>query len=99
MRKHRLKYPQKCPNCDESFVDGDAHILKYAVTGCQKLKVDEDGISYPRGLMKPSPMLCMCSSCNTRVFPQSRVDDDAEQPQELTEAEKPKRGRPRKGAK
>lgn len=93
-QKRKIIYPQKCSKCGESFAHGSkSHVLKYAVSGCQLLNVDEEGRTHLKDITRPAPTVCMCSSCGTRFFPEIIKDGGPDTPKV---DEKPKRGRPRK---
>lgn len=63
----RNVYPVKCPHCGVDLTNG-AGVLKYSVTGCQKLRIKGNGLSEPVALVRPAPMLSLCASCGGRIM-------------------------------
>jgi hypothetical protein len=43
-------------------------VLKYSVTGCQKLRIKGNGLSEPVAFVRPAPMLSLCASCGGRIM-------------------------------
>lgn len=66
----RNVYPLECPYCGADLTKG-AGILKYAVSGCQKLRVLKNGLSTPVSISRPAPMLSLCASCGGRIMTES----------------------------
>ena len=63
----RNVYPVKCPHCGVDLTNG-AGVLKYSVTGCQKLRIKGNGLSEPVAFVRPAPMLSLCASCGGRIM-------------------------------
>ena len=63
----RNVYPVKCPHCEVDLTKGTG-ILKYSVTGCQKLRVKSNGLSEPVAFVRTAPMLSLCASCGGRIM-------------------------------
>lgn len=63
----RNVYPVKCPHCRVDLTKGTG-ILKYSVTGCQKLRIKGNGLSEPVAFVRPAPMLSLCASCGGRIM-------------------------------
>lgn len=63
----RNVYPVKCPHCGVDLTNG-AGVLKYSVTGCQKLRIKDNGLSEPVAFVRPAPMLSLCASCGGRIM-------------------------------
>lgn len=63
----RNVYPVKCPHCGVDLTNG-AGVLKYSVTGCQKLHIKGNGLSEPVAFVRPAPMLSLCASCGGRIM-------------------------------
>lgn len=63
----RNVYPVKCPHCGVDLTNG-AGVLKYSVTGCQKLRIKGNGLSEPVAFFRPAPMLSLCASCGGRIM-------------------------------
>lgn len=63
----RNVYPLECPHCGANLTKG-AGILKYAVSGCQKLRVFKSGLSIPVSFPRSAPMLSLCASCGGRIM-------------------------------
>ena len=61
----RNVYPVKCPHCGVDLTNG-AGVLKYSVSGCQKLRIKGNGLSEPVAFVRPAPMLSLCASCGGR---------------------------------
>lgn len=63
----RNVYPVKCPHCEVDLTKGTG-VLKYSVTGCQKLRIKGNGLSEPVAFVRPAPMLSLCASCGGRIM-------------------------------
>lgn len=63
----RNVYPVKCPHCGADLTKG-AGVLKYSVTGCQKLRIKSNGLSEPAAFVRPAPMMSLCVSCGGRIM-------------------------------
>ena len=63
----RNVYPLECPHCGANLTKGTG-ILKYAVSGCQNLRVLKNGLSIPVSVSRPAPMLSLCASCGGRIM-------------------------------
>lgn len=63
----RNVYPVKCPHCGVDLTNG-AGVLKYSVSGCQKLHIKGNGLSEPVAFVRPAPMLSLCASCGGRIM-------------------------------
>ena len=63
----RNVYPLECPHCGADLTEG-AGVLKYSVSGCQKLRVLKNGLSTPVSISRPAPMLSLCASCGGRIM-------------------------------
>ena len=63
----RNVYPLECPHCGADLTDG-VGILKYAISGCQRLRVLKNVLSTPVSISRPAPMLSVCASCGGRIM-------------------------------
>lgn len=71
----RNVFPNKCPHCEADLTSGSG-ITQYAVSSALKKVVLPNGLLKVVEVMRPSPILTVCSSCGTIIRPELCVQQN-----------------------
>lgn len=71
----RNVFPAKCPHCEEDLTAGSG-ITQYAVSSALRKMVLPNGLLKVVEMMRPSPILTVCSSCGTIIKPELCVQQN-----------------------